>query len=795
MSLSMEEITQKIVGVARNSFNTAVSSVRSASKVLVVDDELFCSQTGSSPFLEAFLTADELRRFYRFKEITSLSSFSNQSKSRKEASAIDASHVKHKPQEFLQKEHRHVEECLVFLVRPNTLSARHIVISLQDRHREARKVLVLMTPRISAAVERILRSCSQWQYIHLVALPIGFLPADDGLLTLFWPRAFSEVVLEGNNACILAAADALQELSAMLDVRFSAVRSAGAAGVAVIEEFQSHEAFSGSLLGTATQESQGVEQSRTTSNDEASSPSWTELSASTFDHHSLPYVSEIEWPWFRGDVSIEKVFSGLHIGDSIHNGTGETAELSPFSPCSATLLCFDRNVDLVTPLLIQWTYEGLLDEATGLLRGNVVDIGISDFSSQDAATMLGFDAREGSELGESHGKSTQRQVSYAVSSTTEWRNKRIRRRLSSTDDVIFKQLRDVNYWAAARLLGSVASSVQAYYDARPGRETAEIGQVKDYVRGLREVKNEHRNAVLHTALAAEVSARTLEQPAFKRRFEVEREMLEGSTASGRTSLIHDFICKKQPLAHVLRLCCLWSLTGGGIDTEAFEFLRREIVATYGLFSLRLLGNLERSGMFVRSNRASVQNSMPWNPFAKLSPSLTDNRKAQLQIPERENTALSKQENPVTSQFAAVGYSWQFVRAAMRLMLQFDPDACERGELPGPYAGYIPFTARLAEAALSESGWGKLPRIASHTMLLPPGHHCTDHSAKIPDEGKRPSTSLPADKSSGIDAVVLFIGGIARAEASAIRVMASKLGKSVIIAATEILSGDEFVLMR
>jgi hypothetical protein len=396
----------------------------------------------------------------------------------------------------------------------------------------------------------------------------------------------------------------------------------------------------------------------------------------------------------------------------------------------------------------------------------------------------------------------------------------VQKRLRKDGDPVFGQLRDLNYWAAARKLGTVANSVQAYYDARPGRETAEIGQVKDYVRGLRDVKSEHRSAAVHTAIAAEVSARTFDQAAFKRRFELEREMLDGSNAIGRRVVVHDSIARNEPLAHVLRLCCLWSVTGGGVDAEAFDFIRREIIATYGLSVLSLLGSLERAGLFTRSMRSVHQVGLPWNPFGNpfanfggggggssgdqsvgysagggsSSVSSPRDRAGPFFSAERSDSESASGGGSLPA--SVVGYSWQFIRAAMRLMNEFEPESSDGGGVAAAYSGYVPLTVRLTEAGISPAGWSKLPAVANHTLLLPPGHEAVDYASSRSGKlaGNMSAAANAQTYNIDLDAVVVFVGGIARAEASAIRAAAKQLDKKVLIATTDVCGANQFVTM-
>lgn len=51
----------------------------------------------------------------------------------------------------------------------------------------------------------------------------------------------------------------------------------------------------------------------------------------------------------------------------------------------ALLIVIDRAVDLVTPLLTQWSYEGMLDEVFGMTNA-VVEVDVNILGDDAAAT-------------------------------------------------------------------------------------------------------------------------------------------------------------------------------------------------------------------------------------------------------------------------------------------------------------------------------------------------------------------------------------------------------------------------
>lgn len=766
----MDRVQRALESVARRSFASAVSQLPGAKSVLV-DGSLYHARIAHSRALSLFTDGAFLSE-HGVKHIAQLGAV---------VPALDTS--------------------IVFILRGVAAAAARETVRTVRALREqnaAIKVLVLTTPRRSKLVEKVLQT-AQLTDVPIAPLPLAFLPFDADVVTLDWPEAYRQIVLEGDSSSILAAANALSSLASTLHLRFGTIRSAGPAAAAVVEELlETHGGRYARRPGSAPASS--------AASSNQSSPSMSTTTRSSSPHFQASDLFPLLPPSradttdtssiadARSDVADTDVQSVSdeavsHANNNNDNNIDSTAPTLAqvhehrFRKREVSLILIDRGVDIVTTLLTQWTYEGLLDEAMGLCN-NLMSVPVSSLKTDDAVSMLAPPL--------SGDQSTKNSVVM---------------RLRADMDSIFSQLRDLNYWEAARLLGNVASSVKDYYDARPERETAEIAQVKSYVKGLRDVKSEHRLAAEHLAIAGEISARTFASYEFKRRFEFERELIAGASAMSRRVYICDSISRGESLAHVLRLCCLWSITSGGIDAEDFDFVRKEIVATFGLGVLPLLANLERAGMLARSVRESAHSGSTWNLFTSFGNAATSS------IGGDDGSAVSMAESDVQSVRSMTSapsvssvsperygrdtrtgntYLWQFSRAALRLSSNdFNEDMTvtpgSADAVAAPYSGYTPLSVRLIEAAMSNAGWSRLPPVAPNTTLLPPGHATVEHRA-----GSL-SSNNNNDKGDSIDTVIVFVGGVTRAEVSAVRLAAQASSVKALIATTAVMGSDEFVL--
>ena len=113
----------------------------------------------------------------------------------------------------------------------------------------------------------------------------------------------------------------------------------------------------------------------------------------------------------------------------------------PASPSIDVLLLIDRDVDPVTPLCTQLTYEGFIDEAIGIVNGTV------DVTNDDGVTQ--------------------------------------KARLNS-NDLMFRELRDLNFGRACDALKEKSSSMQREYnDIKGGKvENQTVGEIGGFVKKL-----------------------------------------------------------------------------------------------------------------------------------------------------------------------------------------------------------------------------------------------------------------------------------------------------------------------
>ncbi|KAJ6357971.1 hypothetical protein OIU78_005744 [Salix suchowensis] len=206
-----------------------------------------------------------------------------------------------------------------------------------------------------------------------------------------------------------------------------------------------------------------------------------------------------------------------------------------------TLILIDREVDMVTPMCSQLTYEGLLDEFLHINNG-AVELDPSIMGVQ----------QEG---------------------------KKIKVPLNSSDK-LFKELRDLNFEVVAQVLRQKATSMKQDY-----KEMTTTNQTR------------------HINLAQHLSTFTSKH-SFLSRLDMEQTLIEAQSYDICLDYIDELIHKQEPLVSVLRLLIIFSITNSGLPKKNFDHLRRELLHSYGFEHIAMLNNLEKAGLLKKQENKS-----------------------------------------------------------------------------------------------------------------------------------------------------------------------------------------------
>nr|AWD26886.1 vacuolar protein-sorting-associated protein 33-like protein [Prunus yedoensis] len=391
--------------------------------------------------------------------------------------------------------------------------------------------------------------------------------------------------------------------------------------------------------------------------------------------------------------------SSVRVADILNRMQAEEPVNSPdmVVPEINTLILLDREVDMVTPMCSQLTYEGLLDEFLHINNGAV---------ELDASVM-----------------------------GVQQEGKKIKVPLNSSDK-LFKEIRDLNFEVVGQILRQKATSMkQDYTEVTTNNQT--VSELKDFVKKLNSLPEMTR----HINLAQHLSTFT-SKPSFLGQLDMEHTIIEAQSYDICFEYIEEMIHKQEPLVNVLRLLILFSITNSGLPKKNFDYLRRELLHSYGFEHMVTLNSLEKAGL------------------------------------------VKKQESKS---------NWLTVKRALQLVVE-DTDTASPNDIAYVFSGYAPLSIRLVQHAV-RSGWRPIEEI----LKLLPGPHSETKRGRF---SSSPSLDTLQGPSANVDKVVdgrrslvlvVFIGGVTFAEISALRFLSAQEGMAydLIIGTTKIASGHTF----
>ncbi|XP_023288032.1 vacuolar protein sorting-associated protein 33A [Orussus abietinus] len=231
------------------------------------------------------------------------------------------------------------------------------------------------------------------------------------------------------------------------------------------------------------------------------------------------------------------------------------------TPVIEHLLLLDRSVDLLSPLVTQLTYEGLIDEIFGI-NNNTVQLPAQKFhDSDDSPTVMSLDKKE--------------QI------------------ILNSGEELFTEIRDKNFNGVGRVLSSKAKEISLQFDERHGDKS--VQEIKQFVAKLPHMLAMKQSLARHTTIAEMVKEVT-DSSNFLESLQVEQELLNCIDTDKPNPFIEDCIAQQQPLLKVLRLLCIQSLTNSGLKPKLLDYYTREIIQTYGYQHLPNILNLEKAGL-------------------------------------------------------------------------------------------------------------------------------------------------------------------------------------------------------
>ncbi|WOL09655.1 vacuolar protein-sorting-associated protein [Canna indica] len=255
----------------------------------------------------------------------------------------------------------------------------------------------------------------------------------------------------------------------------------------------------------------------------------------------------------KASTKVTEILNSLQVEEPINSADMGIPEIN-------TLILLDREVDMVTPMCFQLTYEGLLDEILQINNGSV----------EIDSTVMGGGQQDG---------------------------KKIKVPLNSSDK-LYKEIRDLNFEVVVQVLRQKATSIQQDY-AEVKSTSQSVSELKDFVKKLNSLPEIAR----HVNLAQHLQSFTC-KPSFHARLDIEQTLLELQNYEICFEYIEEMIHKQEPLVNVLRL--LESKSNWLAIARALQLIVEDtdtanpndisyIFSGYAPLSIRLVQHAIRSG--------------------------------------------------------------------------------------------------------------------------------------------------------------------------------------------------------
>lgn len=311
--------------------------------------------------------------------------------------------------------------------------------------------------------------------------------------------------------------------------------------------------------------------------------------------------------------------------------------------------------------------------------------------------------------------------------------------LLSSEEDLYSELRDQNFTQVPAIIIKRAKHLSAI-ESKYKSSDKTIGVMHEFVKQLPQIKSGKASLNVHTSIA-ELLKRHTSSDEFMDSLRCQQDFLYEMESDKVHPYIEKCILESYDLMEVLRLICIQSYCSGGLKPKLLEKYKREIIQSYGYQHLPTLENLEKVGLI---STYSVKNY----------------------------PIISKSLKLVQSGMAATGTH----------------------DLSQIYSGYTPLSIRLIQF-LGERGWDAIEEV----LNLLPGETIKSH-ANLSARDKSSSYSLadmareryqPKERKVNL---VVFIGGVTRAEVSALRYLSqmADFDNEYIILSTGIIDGRQWL---
>ncbi|CDR96724.1 VACUOLAR PROTEIN SORTING (VPS33), putative [Babesia bigemina] len=294
--------------------------------------------------------------------------------------------------------------------------------------------------------------------------------------------------------------------------------------------------------------------------------------------------------------------------------TTDTMRLLRQSSVVDEAVLIDRYVDLVTPMCLNFTYEGLLDNLFGVVQGHAhLPPGVVEGSA--GAAPIGILDQYRSNIASNRGALAARATQSGSVLT-----------LSSP---LYKDIRWMNYSEVGKYLHQRALQVHKGYERG---DLSTLGEMDAFVKKFKNLQKEHSELSVHVNLMSWLSSlvngdliqllQHMEDTILQCSSDVKPDDSKLASITAKlfnkpcdpcVALFLDLIFWNVDVNQLYRLLVLASQTRDGIKSSDLQNIKRAVVDQYGFNQLLAMHELERMGM-VRINDAP--DGLRWSRLCK-----------------------------------------------------------------------------------------------------------------------------------------------------------------------------------
>ncbi|KAJ2725083.1 Vacuolar protein-sorting-associated protein 33 [Coemansia sp. Benny D115] len=377
-----------------------------------------------------------------------------------------------------------------------------------------------------------------------------------------------------------------------------------------------------------------------------------------------------------------------------------------------SVVIIDRAVDLVTPLLTQLTYEGLISEVYGISDGYML--------------------------------LPQNQQAPPEQSSANTPRRNGKRLALNSQDPIFQETRSMNFSNVGHFLSKISKQLQSSYESRHAAKT--VQEIRSFVGKLGSLQAEHQSLKAHVTIAETIMRRT-QSDDFTAVLDIEQSLVGGSDLSkeqmaylekilalgdptlkapGVMAIADDPAAQASAAASVaepgpeipnsiykaLRILCLYSLCRGipGVFKQrVYDFWYEEVIAAFGHQHTITLDNLRQAGLFVPPNAAasvsstatarskvSVNSAKTAATGSNQQASLGENADGGVGGSGLLNTLVPSTQPRSPAHTNCFGYLRKSLNLVMSDVRESDPD-----DISYVYSGYAPLSIRLLQCLVRD----------------------------------------------------------------------------------------------